>query len=85
MEQYMSNEHQDPQQQLEEMIATQKMLEEQIKQQRELAKQDALNTIKRLFESHAFAYADVKGFIKAPTGRKTAARKTTSTRKKRSA
>jgi hypothetical protein len=83
MEQYMSNESQDPQQQLEEMIAAQKMLEEQIKQQRELARQDALNTIKRLFESHAFTYADVKGFIKAPTGRKTAARKTTSTRKKR--
>lgn len=84
MEQYMSNEHQDPQQQLEELIAAQKMLEEQIKQQREVARQAALDTIKRLFESHAFAYSDVKGFIKAPTGRKTAARKTTSTRKKRS-
>jgi hypothetical protein len=59
------------------------MLEVQIKQQRELAKQDALNTIKRLFESHAFTYADVKGFINAPTGRKTAVRKTNSTRKKR--
>ena len=59
------------------------MLEVQIKQQRELAKQDALNTIKRLFESHAFTYEDVKAFIKAPTGRNTSVRKTNSTRKKR--
>lgn len=73
----------DPQQQLEEMIAAQKMLEEQIKQQREVARQATLDTIKRLFESHAFAYSDVKGFIKAPTARKSAARKTTATRKKR--
>ena len=85
MEQNMSNDSQNPQQQLEELIAAQKLLEEQIKTQREVARNDALTTIKRLFESHAFAYADVKGFIKAPTGRKTAARKTTSTRKKRSA
>lgn len=79
----MTDAQQDPQQQLEEMIAAQKMLEEQIKQQREVARQAALDTIKRLFESHAFAYSDVKGFIKAPTARKSAARKT-ATRKKRS-
>lgn len=36
MEKHMTNASQDPQQQLEEMIAAQKMLEEQIKQQREL-------------------------------------------------
>jgi hypothetical protein len=79
----MTDAQQDPQQQLEEMIAAQKMLEEQIKQQREVARQAALDTIKRLFESHAFAYSDVKGFIKAPTARKSAARKTSTTRKKR--
>lgn len=74
----------DPQQQLEEMIAAQKMLEEQIKQQREVARQAALDTIKRMFESHAFEYKDVKDFIKAPAAsRKTAARKTSATRKKR--
>ena len=37
----------DPQQQLEEMIAAQKLLEEQIKQQREVARQAALESIKR--------------------------------------
>jgi hypothetical protein len=79
----MSDTPKDPQQELEEMIAAQKMLEEQIKQQREVARQAALDTIKRLFESHAFAYSDVKGFIKAPTARKSAARKTSTTRKKR--
>jgi hypothetical protein len=73
----------DPQQELEEMIAAQKTLEEQIKQQREVAKQAALDTIKRLFESHQFEYKDVKDFIKAPAARKTAARKTGATRKKR--
>ena len=49
----------DPQQQLEELIAAQKLLEEQIKQQREVARQAALETIKRLYESHAFEYKDV--------------------------
>lgn len=85
MEQQMSNASPNPQQQLEELIAAQKLLEEQIKNQREVARNDALTTIQRLFESHAFTYADVKGFIKAPTARKSATRKTTSTRKKRGA
>ena len=78
----MADANKDPQQELEEMIAAQKLLEEQIKQQREVARQAALDTIKRLFESHAFEYNDVKSFIKAPATRKTAARKT-GTRKKR--
>ena len=72
----------DPQQELEDLIATQKLLEEQIKSQREVAKQAALDTIKRLFESHQFEYSDVKSFIKAPAARKSAPRKT-SPRKKR--
>lgn len=79
----MSAAQQNPQQQLEEMIAAQKLLEEQIKQQREVARQDALDTIKRLVESHAFAYSDVKNFLKAPAARKSAARKTSAPRKKR--
>ncbi|MGV0987351.1 MULTISPECIES: hypothetical protein [Pseudomonadati] len=78
----MSDAKKDPQQELEEMIAAQKMLEEQIKQQREIARQAALDTIKRLYETHAFEYKDVKDFIKVTAARKTAARKTT-TRKKR--
>ena len=73
----------DPQQELEDLIATQKLLEEQIKTQREVAKQAALDTIKRLFESHQFEYSDVKSFIKAPTARKSAPRKTASKRSKR--
>ncbi len=72
----------DPQQQLEELLAAQRELEEQIKQQREAARQAALDTIKRLFESHQFEYSDVKSFIKAPAARKSAPRKT-APRKKR--
>lgn len=79
----MADANKDPQQELEEMIAAQKLLEEQIKTQREVAKQAALDTIRRLFESHAFEYKDVKDFIKAPAARKSAPRKT-GTRKKRS-
>ena len=74
----------DPQQQLEELIAAQKLLEEQIKQQREVARQAALETIKRLYESHAFEYKDVKDFIKVTAARKSAPRKTASKRSKRS-
>lgn len=80
----MSDTPKDPQQELEEMISAQKLLAEQITQQRERAKEAALQTIKRLFESHAFEYKDVKDFIKAPTARRTAPRKTAS-RKKRTA
>lgn len=79
----MADAQKDPQQELEDLIATQKLLEEQIKQQREVARQAALGTIKRLYESHAFEYKDVKDFIKVTAARKTATRKT-STRKKRS-
>ena len=80
----MTDTPKDPQQELEEMISAQKLLAEQITQQRERAKEAALQTIKRLFESHAFEYKDVKDFIKAPTARRTAPRKTAS-RKKRTA
>ena len=73
----------DAQQELEELIAAQKLLEDQIKAQREVARQAALDTIKRMFESHEFEYKDVKAFIKAPVARKSAARKTTTPRKKR--
>jgi len=73
----------DPQQQLEELLAAQRELEEQIKTQREAARQAALDTIKRLFESHQFEYSDVKSFIKAPAARKSAPRKTASKRSKR--
>jgi len=79
----MSDNAKDPQLELEELIAAQKLLEEQIKQQREVARQDALNTIRRLVESHAFAYSDLKTFLKAPAARKSAPRKTAATRKKR--
>lgn len=76
----------DAQQELEELIEAQKILEEQIKTQREIARTDALSTIKRMFESHAFEYKDVKEFIKAPpVARKNAARKTVTPRKKRAA
>lgn len=78
----MAEQQPDPQQQLEELIAAQKLLEEQIKQQREVARQAALETIKRLYESHAFEYKDVKDFIKVTATRKSAPRKT-GTRKKR--
>ena len=78
----MAEQQPDPQQQLEELIATQKLLEEQIKLQREVARQAALETIKRLYESHAFEYKDVKDFIKVTAARKSAPRKT-GTRKKR--
>jgi len=80
----MSDAQKDPQQELDEMISAQKLLTEQIQQQRERARESALQTIKRLFDSHAFEYKDVKDFIKAPTARKTAPRKT-ATRKKRTA
>ena len=79
----MSDAQKDPQQELDEMISAQKLLTEQIQLQRERARESALQTIKRLFDSHAFEYKDVKDFIKAPTARKTAPRKT-ATRKKRS-
>lgn len=78
----MSDAQKDPQMELEELIATQRLLEEQIKAQREVARQAALDTIKRLYESHAFEYKDVKDFIKVTATRKTAPRKT-ATRKKR--
>ena len=78
----MAEQQPDPQQQLEELIAAQKLLEEQIKQQREVARQAALETIKRLYESPAFEYKDVKDFIKVTAARKSAPRKT-GTRKKR--
>lgn len=78
----MADANKDPQQELEELIATQKLLEEQIKQQREIARQAALDTIKRLYETHAFEYKDVKDFIKVTAARKTATRKA-SPRKKR--
>ncbi len=80
----MSDAQKDPQQELDEMISAQKLLTEQIQQQRERARESALQTIKRLFDSHQFEYKDVKEFIKAPTARKTAPRKT-ATRKKRTA
>ena len=79
----MSDAQKSPQQELDEMLAAQKVLAEQISHQREVTKQAALNTIKHLFESHQFEYKDVKDFIKAPAARKTAPRKT-GTRKKRS-
>ena len=72
----------DPQKELEQLLAAQRELEEQIKTQREVARQAALDTIKRLYESHAFEYKDVKDFIKVTAARKTAPRKTAS-RKKR--
>jgi hypothetical protein len=74
----------DAQKELEDMIAAQKILEDQIKAQREVARPAALDTIKRMFESHAFEYKDVKDFIKAPAvARRTATRKTSTPRKKR--
>ena len=79
----MSQTQKDPQQELEELISAQKLLEEQIKQQRDVARQAALDTIKRLVESHAFDYSDVKSFIKPPTARKTTPRKTNAPRKPR--
>ncbi len=73
----------DPQQELADMIAAQKLLEEQIKSQREIARQAAMETIRRLYELHEFQYKDVKDFIKVTAARKTAAKKTTAGAKKR--
>jgi len=78
----MADANKDAQQQLEELLSAQKLLEEQIKLQRDVARQAALDTIKRLYETHAFEYKDVKDFIKVTATRKTVPRKTTS-RKKR--
>ena len=78
----MAEQQPDPQQQLEELIAAQKLLEEQIKQQREVARQAALETIKRLYESHAFEYKDVKDFIKAAPRKRTPAKKAPATKKR---
>lgn len=78
----MIDAHKDPQLELDELLSAQKLLAEQIAQKREHARAAALQTIKHLFESHAFEYKDVKEFIKAPTARRTAPRKTAA-RKKR--
>lgn len=80
----MAEAKKDPQDELEEMLAAQKLLEEQIKSQREIARQAALETIKRLYLMHEFQFKDVKDFIKVNAPRKVAAKKATATRKKRS-
>ena len=78
----MSDAQKDPQMELDELLSRQKLLAEQIAQKRGHARESALQTIKRLYESHAFEYKDVKDFIKVTATRKTAPRKTAA-RKKR--
>ena len=78
----MAEAKKDPQEELAEMVAAQKLLEEQIILQREVARQAAMDTIKRLYELHNFQYKDVKDFIKAAPRKRAAAKKVPATRKR---
>lgn len=79
----MAEAKKDPQEELADLIAAKKLLDEQVEQQREVARQAALETIKKLYEMHQFQYKDVKDFIKVTAPRKAAAKKANATRKKR--
>lgn len=78
----MAEAKKDPQEELAEMVAAQKLLEEQIIAQREIARQAALETIKKLYELHNFQYKDVKEFIKATPRKRAAAKKAPAPKKR---
>ena len=78
----MAEAKKDPQEELAEMVAAQKLLEEQIILQREVARQAAMDTIKRLYELHNFQYKDVKDFIKAAPRKRTPAKKAPAAKKR---
>lgn len=72
----------DPQEELAEMVAAQKLLAEQIIAKRAEAREAALTTIKKLYEAHEFQYKDVKDFIKAAPRKRTPAKKAPATKKR---
>jgi len=78
----MAEPKKDPQDELEEMVAAQKLLNEEIILKREEARQAALATIKRRYELHNFQYKDVKEFIKATPRKRAAAKKTPPSKKR---
>lgn len=78
----MADAKRDPQEELAEMIAHQKLLEEQIKIQRDVARQAAMETIKKLYEMHEFQYKDVKDFIKATPRKRAPAKKAPAAKKR---
>jgi len=73
----------DPQEELAEMIAAQKLLNEEIIVKRAEARQAALDTIKRLYETHEFQHKDVKDFIKAAPRKRAPAKKAPATKRAR--
>jgi len=79
----MAEAKKDPQEELAELVATQKLLAEQIIAQREIARQAAMETIKRLYELHNFQYKDVKDFIKATPRKRAPAKKAPATKRSR--
>ncbi len=79
----MAEAKKDPQEELAEMIAAQKLLNEEIIVKRAEARQAALDTIKRLYETHEFQYKDVKDFIKAAPRKRAPAKKAPATKRAR--
>ena len=79
----MAEAKKDPQEELAEMIAAQKLLNEEIILKREEARQAAMETIKRLYELHNFQYKDVKDFIKATPRKRAPAKKAPATKRSR--
>ena len=78
----MAEAKKDPQEELAEMIAAQKLLAEEIITKRAEAREAALTTIKKLYEAHEFQYKDVKDFIKAAPRKRAAAKKAPATKKR---
>jgi hypothetical protein len=78
----MAEAKKDPQEELAEMIAAQKLLAEEIITKRAEAREAALTTIKTLYEAHEFQYKDVKEFIKATPRKRTPAKKVPAAKKR---
>jgi hypothetical protein len=78
----MAEAKKDPQEELAEMIAAQKLLAEEIITKRAEAREAALTTIKKLYEAHEFQYKDVKEFIKATPRKRTPAKKVPAAKKR---
>ncbi len=78
----MAEAKKDPQEELAEMIAAQKLLAEELITKRAEAREAALTTIKKLYEAHEFQYKDVKEFIKATPRKRTPAKKVPAAKKR---
>lgn len=78
----MATANKDPQEELAEMIAAQKLLAEEIITKRAEAREAALTTIRKLYESHEFQYKDVKDFIKATPRKRAPAKKAPAAKKR---